>query len=128
MDLLQVQQANEAAESAQARLDDARRLAAEASDKNSAMVKRKAEAEEALAGADRDKAEAERLLAEAEKAEKDRLRIVEEIEAMPSREELVKKVRASDSGGQTLERIKLLGAHLAPRFSRHQMILPVPSS
>jgi hypothetical protein len=93
MDLLQVQQANEAAESAQAQLDDSRRLAAEASDKNSAMVKRKAEAEEALAGADRDKAGAERLLAEAEQAEKDHLRIVEEIEAMPSREEIIKTVR-----------------------------------
>ena len=100
MDLLQVQQANEAAESAQTQLDDARRLAAEASDKNSAMVKRKAEAEEALAKAIQDRAEAESLLAtsmaEAEQAEKDHLRIVEEIEALPSREELIKTVRTGD--------------------------------
>ena len=90
---LQVQQANEAAESAQAQLDDARRLAAEASDKKSTMVQRKAEAEEALAEADRDKAEAESLLTEAEQAETDRLKVVKEIEVMPSREEIMKTVR-----------------------------------
>jgi hypothetical protein len=80
-------------ESAQAQLDDARRLAAEASDKKSAMVQRKVEAEEALAEADRDKAEVESLLTEAEQAETDRLRIEKEIEVMPSREETVKRVR-----------------------------------
>ena len=92
-----MKEANDAAESAQAQLDDARRLAAEASDKKSAMVQRKAEAEEALAKAIQDKVEAESLLAtskaEAEKAETDRLRIEKEIEVMPSREETVKRVR-----------------------------------
>jgi hypothetical protein len=91
-----VEEAHEAAESAQAQLDDARRLAAEASDKNSAMIQRKTKAEKALAKASQDKAAAERLLAsskaEAEQAEQEHRKVVEEIEAMPSREELVKKV------------------------------------
>ena len=66
------------AKALQAQLEAARRLAAEASE-------RKREAEKA-------KADADSLATQAQKAEKDRLKIVDEIEAMPSREELVKKV------------------------------------
>jgi len=66
------------AKALQAQLDAARRLAAETSE-------RKREAENARADADS-------LATQAQQAEKDRLKIVDEIEAMPSREELVKKV------------------------------------
>lgn len=59
-------------------------------------VQRKAEAEVALAKARQDKAMAERLLAtskaEADQVEQDRLKFLEEIEAMPSLEELVETV------------------------------------
>ena len=59
------------AKALQAELEAARRLAAEA---------------------EKAKADADSLATQAQQADKDRLKIVDEIEALPSREELVKKV------------------------------------
>lgn len=90
---LQVREASEAAETAQAQLDEARRLAAEASEKNFDLILKQNEAEKAHAEASKEKADSKRLLAQVQKAEKDRLEVLKEIEAMPSREEISRKVR-----------------------------------